>query len=120
LAKLATFLPAKGVRLLGSPLALFAAAYALSAAVQKGAGFVIIMWLGRVLSVDNYARLGLLMALQAGLTAMASAGVVEAVIGLLRDASRRQCHVRGPGGGGRHGSGCHFHRGRSQCRLVAC
>jgi O-antigen/teichoic acid export membrane protein len=43
------------------------------------------MWLGRVLSVDNYARLGLLMALQAGLTAMASAGVVEAVIGLLRD-----------------------------------
>lgn len=74
-----------GARLLASPLALFAAAYALSAAVQKGAGFVILMWLGRVLPVEDYARLGLLMALQAGLTAMASAGVVEAVIGLLRD-----------------------------------
>ena len=82
LKQLATLLP---VRLLGNPLVLFAGAYALSAAVQKGAGFVIIMWLGHVLSVEDYARLGLLMALQAGLTAMASAGVVEAVIGRLRD-----------------------------------
>jgi O-antigen/teichoic acid export membrane protein len=72
-------------RLLGNPLVLFAAAYALSAAIQKGAGFVILLWLGHVLSVEDFARLGLLMALQAGITALASAGVVEAVIGRLRN-----------------------------------
>jgi O-antigen/teichoic acid export membrane protein len=72
-------------RLLGTPLVLFAAGYALSAALQKGAGFVILLWLGHVLSVNDFARLGLLIALQAGVTALASAGVVEAVIGRLRD-----------------------------------
>lgn len=65
-------------------LAGYAVAYAASAALQKGIGFVIFMWLAHSLSVQSYASFGLLYALQAGLATFAIAGVVEAVVGLMR------------------------------------
>lgn len=66
-----------------SPLAVFAAAYAGSAALQKGVGFVLFMWLGRVLSVREYAAFGLLLSLQTALAMLASAGTVETVVARL-------------------------------------
>lgn len=68
---------------LGS-LAGYALAYAGGAAFQKGIGFLLFLWLARVLSVEDYARFGLLFALQAGLATMAGAGIAESTIGLLR------------------------------------
>ncbi len=65
-------------------LALFALVYAGSAAFQKGIGFVIFMVLAHSLSVEEYAKFGLLYALQAGVAGLTGAGVVESVIGLLR------------------------------------
>lgn len=67
-----------------NPLAWSALAYAGSAATQKGIGFALFLWLAHSLSVDEYARFGLLYALQSGLAALAGAGIVEAVMGLLR------------------------------------
>jgi O-antigen/teichoic acid export membrane protein len=84
------------VRLLSrlNPLAWYAIAYAGAAAVQKGIGFVLFLWLAHSLSVENYATFGLLFALQSGLSALAGAGIGESVIGLLKqhpsDAQRRK------------------------------
>lgn len=66
------------------PLAVFATAYGASAAIQKGLGFILFMWLAQSLAVAEYARFGLLFALQAGVATLAAAGVTEAVIGLLK------------------------------------
>lgn len=68
---------------LGS-LAGYALAYAGGAALQKGLGFLLFLWLARVLAVEDYARFGLLFALQAGLATMAGAGIAESAIALLR------------------------------------
>jgi O-antigen/teichoic acid export membrane protein len=70
-------------------LVLYAIAYAGSSAIQKGLGFVVFMWLASQLPMAEYATFGLLYALLSGVGALALAGVVEAVIGLLaeRDAA---------------------------------
>lgn len=66
-------------------LVLFAGLYTGSAVFLKLSGFVLFLWLARVLAVDDYARFGLLYAVQTGLTAFALAGIIEAVVGLLKD-----------------------------------
>lgn len=63
----------------------YAGAYAASAAVLRLVGFGLFLWLARSLPTDAYAEFGLLYALQTGLSALAIAGVVEAVVGLLRE-----------------------------------
>lgn len=71
----------------------YAAAYGGSAALLKGAGFVLFLWLARSMSVEQYAKFGLSYALQTGVATLAIAGIVESVIGLLRDhelATRRR------------------------------
>lgn len=74
----------------GRRLAGFAMAYGASAALQKGLGFVLFLWLAHSLSVQAYATFGLLFALQAGVATLAAAGVVEAVVGLLKDRPSKQ------------------------------
>ncbi|MCG3189244.1 MAG: hypothetical protein LKCHEGNO_01535 [Burkholderiaceae bacterium] len=66
-------------------LAGFAVAYGASAVLQKGIGFALFLWLAHSLPVGEYARFGLLYALQSGLAAVAGAGIIEAVMGLLRE-----------------------------------
>jgi O-antigen/teichoic acid export membrane protein len=66
------------------PLAIYAMGYGVSAALQKGVGFLLFLWLAHSLSVEAYAKFGLLFALQTGLSALAGAGIVESVIGLLK------------------------------------
>ncbi len=61
-------------------------AYAGGAVVQKGLGFLLFMWFAGSLSVDDYARFGLLYALQTGVAALALAGIIETTIGSLKDA----------------------------------
>lgn len=68
-----------------NPLAYIATAYTGSAMLQKGIGFVLFLWLAHSLSVQDYATFGLLYALQTGLSTMAIAGIIESVIGLLKD-----------------------------------
>lgn len=65
-------------------LAFFALLYASGAALYKGIGFLLFMWLAHSLTVEEYASFGLLYALQVMLAAFAAAGVVEVIIGLLR------------------------------------
>lgn len=61
----------------------YAMAYAGTGIAQKGFGFLLALWLARTLSKEEYARFGLLFALQSGLTAFAMAGIVEVVISFL-------------------------------------
>lgn len=63
---------------------IFSTLYGGSAALLKLVGFFLIMWLARVLTVDDYAQFGLLYALQTGITTFALAGIIEAVVGLLK------------------------------------
>lgn len=65
---------------------LFALAYAGSASVQKGLGFLLFFWFAHGLSVEDYARFGLLYALQTAVAALAVAGIVETTIGGLKSA----------------------------------
>ncbi len=65
-------------------LIVYSALYGGTAAFQKLIGFLIFMWLARLLTVEQYAQFGLLYALQQGLVTLASAGVVEATVGKLR------------------------------------
>lgn len=73
-------------------LSWYAIAYAGTGIAQKGFGFLLALWLAHTLSKDDYARFGLLFALQSGLTAFAMAGIAEVVISFLAthqgDASR--------------------------------
>lgn len=66
-----------------SPVTSHALAYAASAAVQKGVGFALFLWLAHSLSVAEYATFGLLFALVTGLAALAGGGIVEAATSLL-------------------------------------
>ncbi|WP_037360267.1 lipopolysaccharide biosynthesis protein [Asinibacterium sp. OR53] len=65
-------------------LIIFSSFYVGSTAFLKLVGFFLIMWLARVLTVDDYAQFGLLYALQTGITTFALAGIIEAVVGLLK------------------------------------
>lgn len=64
-------------------LLMYALAYAGGASLQKGVGFLLFMWLAHALTVEQYARFGLLYALQTGIAGLAVAGVTEAVVGML-------------------------------------
>jgi O-antigen/teichoic acid export membrane protein len=66
-------------------LIVYSALYGGTAVFQKLVGFLIFMYLARLLSVGQYAQFGLLYALQQGLATLASAGVVEATVGQLRE-----------------------------------
>ena len=59
-------------------------AYGASAAIQKGIGMMVFLWLAKALPVQEYAEFGLLYALQSALATLAIAGLIEAVIGLHR------------------------------------
>jgi|HubBroStandDraft_1064217.scaffolds.fasta_scaffold03522_3 O-antigen/teichoic acid export membrane protein len=65
-------------------LIVYSALYGGTAVFQKLVGFLIFMYLARLLTVEEYAQFGLLYALQQGLATLASAGVVEAAVGQLR------------------------------------
>lgn len=60
-----------------------------SALMLRGIAFALSLWLARSLSVFDFARWGLLYAVQTGLTAFGTVGIVEAVISL-------QSRQRGP------------------------
>jgi O-antigen/teichoic acid export membrane protein len=62
-------------------LATYSAAYALVAVIHKGLGFILFFWLAHGLSQSEYAIFGLSYTLQSGLVAIATAGVIEMVIG---------------------------------------
>lgn len=62
----------------------FALAYAGSAALQKGLGFVLFLYFAHSMTIAEYARFGLLYALQAGVASLAMAGIIETTIGGLR------------------------------------
>lgn len=76
------------------PLVRSAAAYGGAAALHKGLGFVLFIWLAHELPVTEYATFGLLYALQTALSTFAIAGIVETAMGRLKDhrtgAERRQ------------------------------
>jgi O-antigen/teichoic acid export membrane protein len=67
------------------PLIYYAGLYGSSAALLKLAGSALFLLLARTLSVDDFARFGLLYALQQGLATFALAGIVDAVVGLLKE-----------------------------------
>ncbi|MBO6899842.1 MAG: oligosaccharide flippase family protein [Rhizobiaceae bacterium] len=67
-------------RLLG-----YASAYAAAAVLQKGAGFALFIWLAAALTVEEYARFGLFFAFQTGIAALLGAGIVEPVVGMLKE-----------------------------------
>ena len=75
-------------------MAFYALAYASSAAVQKGVGFVLFIWLAQQLTVAEYAEFGLLYALMTGVATMAGAGVVDSVIGLLGENRETEKRIR--------------------------
>ena len=62
--------------------------YGGAAAALRVVGAGVFLWLARSLSVDDYAGFGLLYALQQALATFALAGIVEAVIGQLRNERR--------------------------------
>lgn len=64
------------------PFAFVAGAYAGTAAVLKGVGFLVFLWMARLLPVADYARFGLMFALQSAIVMLATAGLVEAAIGI--------------------------------------
>lgn len=66
-------------------LVYYAGFYSALTAFLKLAGFVFFLWLARTLSVNNYANFGLLYLLQTGITTFAMLGIVEAVVGLLKE-----------------------------------
>jgi O-antigen/teichoic acid export membrane protein len=68
-----------------NPLVFHAGLYAASSALLKLAGFVFFFWLARTLSVSDYGAWGLLYALQTGVTSFGLVGIVEAVVGLLKE-----------------------------------
>lgn len=80
-----TIRPATATRTTAASLPLFALAYAGSAAVQKGLGLLLLLWMAREMPVEAYATFGLLFALQSGLATLAGAGIGDAVVGRLKD-----------------------------------
>lgn len=61
------------------------AAYALSAALQRILAAIVLVWMARELAVTEYGRFGLLYALQQGVVVFALGGLVEAVVGQLKE-----------------------------------
>lgn len=59
--------------------------YAGSAAALRIFGFVLVLWLARVLPVEDYASFGLLYAVQTGIATFVIAGIYETVVGRLKD-----------------------------------
>jgi O-antigen/teichoic acid export membrane protein len=66
-------------------LIFYAVLYTGSAGLLKLVGFFIFMWLAQALSVESYAKFGLLYALQTGLTTFGLVGILEAVAGRLKE-----------------------------------
>lgn len=62
----------------------FAGLYAGSATLLKAGGFVLSLWMARTMPVVEYGTWGLLYAFQTGLTTFGLVGILEAVVGLLR------------------------------------
>jgi len=56
----------------------------MAAACVKGLGFLLFVWLARVLSVEEYAKFGILYGAQTGVAAFAQAGILECAIGQLQ------------------------------------
>jgi O-antigen/teichoic acid export membrane protein len=54
--------------------------YGLAAVLPKAIGFVALMWVAKVLTVNDYALFGMLYAIQAGLGMVALAGISEVVV----------------------------------------
>jgi len=69
------------------PLILNVGLYAGSAILLRLAGFAIFLWLARSLTVADYAAWGLLYALQTGIATFGLTGIIEAVVGLLKERS---------------------------------
>lgn len=67
-----------------NPIVIYSLAYAGTAALQKGIGFGLFLWLAHSLSVQDYANFGLLFAMQVGTATLAGAGISESVVGLLK------------------------------------
>ncbi|MCX4028808.1 oligosaccharide flippase family protein [Endozoicomonas sp. SM1973] len=68
-----------------NPIFLYSVAYGGAATFLKSFGFIISLWLAKSLSVEEYANYGLYYALQMGLATFATAGIIESVIGVLRE-----------------------------------
>ena len=62
-----------------------ASVYLSSSLLLKGATFAFTVWMAKVLDVSVFADWGVLYSLQTAFIAICSAGVVEAVVGLLKD-----------------------------------
>jgi O-antigen/teichoic acid export membrane protein len=74
----------QAVRRLCPPFVWHTLLYSGSAAALKLAGFGVVLWLARRVSLADYGTWGLLYALQTGVALFGPVGIVEAVIGLLR------------------------------------
>lgn len=72
--------------------AVYSSLYAGASLAQKGVVMLLMLWLARVLSTEQYAAFGLLYAVQTGFTALAAAGIVEQVV-----ARRHQASDTAPG-----------------------
>ncbi len=68
-----------------SRLIWYAGFYSATAGALKLAGFVLFLGLARALPVAEYASFGLLYAVQTGVATFALAGVVESVVGYIKD-----------------------------------
>ena len=68
--------------------------YSGSAAFLKLASFVLMLWLAKRFSVEDYAMWGLLFSFQIGVTLFGAVGIVEAVIALLKPCGSAQARGR--------------------------
>ena len=59
--------------------------YSISAVLLKGIGFTVMMWIARSLSVEEFSNFGLFYAIQSGVVAFTMAGIVEVLVGLLKN-----------------------------------
>lgn len=64
-------------------LLLFSSMYAGISGLQKGLGFIIYIWMAYILSVEDYALFGMLLSLQSGIAALATAGLADSLIGFV-------------------------------------
>ena len=64
---------------------IFSGLYGITAAILKLAGFVLFIWIAKILTVDEFAQFGILLAIQQGLVVFGNAGVIETTIGKLKD-----------------------------------
>ncbi len=68
--------------------------YSGSAGFLKLAGFVVVLWLAKRLSVEDYATWGMLFSLQVAVSLFGAVGIVESVIALLRSCQTGQDRAR--------------------------